>query len=390
MRGPLAPYATGFYVELIDRGYARSYAKRQMELLSHANRWMAEAGLQPGELTAQAVGQFLALRRAQGHKLWISTTAMAPLMSYLRRVGAAPEPSSDASAMTQLESLLDEYCTYLRKERGLAPSTIDDYLTAARLFLSKRSSLQDLTAAEVTAFVLEQVRGRRTGSAKWVIKGTRAFLRFLHVDGKISAPLTWAVPAVASWRLSTLPQVLEPSQLGRLLASCDQTTPVGLRDFAILTVLLRLALRSGEVAALKLSDIDWRHGEVVIHGKASRQDRLPLPVDVGQAIVTWLQQARPVRSDPYVFTRVRAPHTRLTTNGVAGVVCAACIRAGLPPMRGHRLRHAAASQMLRSGADLTEIGQVLRHHSLLATAIYAKVDRAALSSLARPWPGDAV
>jgi site-specific recombinase XerD len=356
---------------------------------------MAEAGLQPHALTTQAIDQFLALRRAQGANRWISTAALAPLMSYLRRIAAAPEPLASAPVMTELDGLLDEYRTYLATERALAARSIRAYVAAARLFLSKRSgatllSLVDLTAVDVAAFVLQEVRARRTGSAKWVVKGTRAFLRFLHVEGRISKPLVEAVPAVASWRLSTLPKALEPSQVNRLLASCDQTSSVGLRDFAILTVLVRLGLRCGELAALKLSDVDWRQGELVIHGKAGRQERLPLPVDVGRAIVSWLQNGRPVqRGNPYVFARVRAPHGGLTASGVSNVVRAACIRAGLPPIGGHRLRHTAATQMLRSGADLTEIGQVLRHHSLLATAIYAKVDRACLASLARPWPGDA-
>ena len=195
------------------------------------------------------------------------------------------------------------------------------------------------------------------------------------------------VLGVASWRLSTLPKALEPSEVDRLLTSCDQQTPVGRRDRAILTILVRLGLRAGEVAALRLCDIDWRCGEIVTHGKANRTERLPLPSDVGQALVSWLLEGRPAGNSPHVFTRVHAPHRGLTTNGVSDVVRAACVRAGLPPMHAHRLRHTAATQMLRAGADLAEIGQVLRHRSLLATAIYAKVDRASLSALARPWPG---
>ena len=395
LKGPLAPYAPGFHTSLIDLGYAESYAERMMQLVSHVNRWMMEAGLGPDDLTAQVADRFLATRRTQGHRVWISPAAMRPLLDHLRGIGVAPEPLAEEPPITELGRLLDEYRTYLIEERGLMPNTVEHYLTPARSFLSvcsgtKGLALQDLTAAEVTAFVVRETRGRHTGWVQWIVTGLRSLLRFLHVSGKIAGPLAQAVPPVAGWRLSALPKALEPSQVDRLLASCDQATSVGLRDFAILTILLRLGLRAGEVAALKLSDIDWRHGEIVIHGKANRAERLPLPTDVGQAVVAWLQRRCRPGSAAQVFTRVHAPHHGLTTAGVSNVVRAACVRAGLPPVGSHRLRHTVATQMLRSGAGLAEIGQVLRHRSSGATAIYAKVDRVSLSALARPWPGDAV
>ncbi len=390
MRGPLAPYVSGFHGDLVDQGYARRSAAGQIELMSQVSRWMIETGLQLCELTPEAVHRFLAVRRAQGCKRGISLAATAPLMSYLRRVGAVAEPAPNVPA--GLDGVLEEYRTYLIKERGLAPDTIRAYLRTARWFLSEQSAaeewtLKEPTAAEVSAFVVQAVRDRTTGSAKAIVNALRALLRFLHVDGKISKPLNHAVPGVASHRLSALPKALDPSQVDRLLASCDPATPIGQRDHAILTVLVRLALRAGEVAALQVSDIDWRHGEVIMHGKANRDERLPLPADVGQAIVTWFVQGRPACHVPHVFTRIRAPYRGLTANGVSDVVREACLRAGLPPMHAHRLRHTAATEMLRAGADLAEIGQLLRHRSHATTAIYAKVDRASLTALARPWPG---
>ncbi len=392
MRGPLSPYASSFHGELIGQGYSPSYAERQMCLMSYVSQWMAESGLQPADLTGEAIDRFLAQRRAQGRKVWISPPATAPLMICLRQLGVAPEPMPSVPATDGRDGVIEEYRMYLVKERGLAPSTIRSYLRVAGSFLSKQSEthaggLKEPTAAEVSAFVAQEVRGRRTGSAKCLVTGLRSFLRFLHVDGKTTRRLDQVVLGVASWRLSTLPKALEPSEVDRLLTSCDQQTPVGRRDRAILTILVRLGLRAGEVAALRLCDIDWRCGEIVTHGKANRTERLPLPSDVGQALVSWLLEGRPAGNSPHVFTRVHAPHRGLTTNGVSDVVRAACVRAGLPPMHAHRLRHTAATQMLRAGADLAEIGQVLRHRSLLATAIYAKVDRASLSALARPWPG---
>lgn len=394
MTGPLAPYASGFYADLIDRGYTPSGTERHIVLMAQISHWMTETNLKPCELTPEMTDQFLALRHTIGYKGRVSLVGMASLMEYLRRIDTIPVPT-EAVPTSDLDKLLDSYRAYLANERGLASKTIRGYLGVARLFASQYSlmndaRLSDLTAAEVTSFVARELRGRSTGSAQWITKGVRAFLRFLHVDGAISSPLALMVPKVASWRLRTLPKALEPAQVESLLASCNRATAIGLRDYAILTTLVRLGLRAGEVAALKLGDIDWRRGEITIHGKANREDCLPLPVDVGEAIVAWLQRGRPADSDPHVFTRACAPHRKLTAQGASDVVLSASIRAGLPPIYAHRLRHTAATQMLRAGANLTEIGQVLRHRSLGTTAIYAKVDRTSLSALARPWPGGAV
>lgn len=174
--------------------------------------------------------------------------------------------------------------------------------------------------------------------------------------------------------------------LGALLKSCDRRTTFGRRDFAVLVLLIRLGLRSGEVAGLRLDDIDWREGELLIRGKGPKHERLPLPADVGEAIVAWLRRGRPRCSAREVFTRIRAPHQGLSPGGVSAVVRGACKRAGVPEVGAHRLRHSAATAMLRAGAGLVEIGQVLRHRSLLTTAVYAKVDRSLLQELAKLWP----
>jgi integrase len=196
-----------------------------------------------------------------------------------------------------------------------------------------------------------------------------------------------AVPKVASWRLATLPKAVDTATVKALLASCDRRTSFGRRDFAVLMMLVRLGLRAGEVTSLHLEDIDWRAGEILIRGKGPRLERLPLPVDVGEAIAGWLRRGRPRCSTREVITRVRAPHEALTSGGISAIVHAACLRAGVDHIHAHRLRHTAATDMLRAGAGLVEIGQVLRHRSLITTAIYAKVDRAGLRELASPWPG---
>jgi integrase len=246
-----------------------------------------------------------------------------------------------------------------------------------------------MTAADVTEFVLAACPGRAAGSAKLIVCALRSLLRWLHLTGVAPASLSIAVPSVAGWRLSGLPRGLEPAQLRRLLAACDRRTATGRRDYAIMLLLARLGLRAGEVARLELEDIDWRRGELAVLGKGNRAERLPLPADVGAAIAAYLRRGRPATAQwRSVFVRVHAPRRALTTGGVTMVVFDAAQRAGLGKIHAHRLRHTAATAMLRAGSPLVEIGQVLRHRSPLSTAIYAKVDRDALAVLARPWPVD--
>jgi integrase/recombinase XerD len=232
--------------------------------------------------------------------------------------------------------------------------------------------------------VSEAKRVGRAGS------GERAavFLRFLHVAGLVATPLVWAVPSVANLRDRSLPRGLEPAAVKKLLASCDRRRTVGRRDYAIVLLLARLGLRRGEVAAIQLDDIDWRASELLIRGKGSRYDVLPLPVDVGEAIVSYLRR-RPRCECRALFLRVTAPRTGLNPATIGWIVREACTRAGLPRVGAHRLRHTAATEMLRRGGSLSEIAQVLRHSELKTTAQYSKVDRIALRALARPWPGGA-
>jgi integrase/recombinase XerD len=204
----------------------------------------------------------------------------------------------------------------------------------------------------------------------------------------VKQSLVAAVPSIARWHLAELPKSLEPAQVRSLLTACDRRTKSGRRDFAILTLLVRLGLRAGEVAALTFDDIDWRAGEMVIHGKGKRADRLPLPTDVGEAIAAYLRCGRRANAEVRsVFVRLNAPHHALSTSGVAHVVTSTARRAGLGHIHAHRLRHTAATQLLRAGASLPEVGQLLRHRLVMTTAIYAKVDREALRTIARPWPG---
>jgi integrase/recombinase XerD len=392
--GPLAAYAAGFAGELLRQGYTPNAARAQMHLMAHLSRWLADAGLDAHELGTSEVERFLGARRATGSTNHLTSKAMRPLLTHLRDLGAVPTPPAPAPE-DPVEVALEHYRDYLAVERGLTRATARAYVDAVRPFVGGRLSpdgqaldLEHLRAADVIAFVVARCAHQARGAAKLTVTALRSLLGFLHVAGAIPRPLTAAAPSVAGRRLSGLPKGLEPAQLRRLLGSCDRRTRNGCRDFAILLVLVRLGLRAGELAALELGDFDWRAGEVVVHGKGRCSERLPLPADVGEAVAAYLRRGRPASAQGRtVFVRVRAPHRALSSNGVTQVVATAARRAGLGQIHAHRLRHTAAAEMVRAGASLPEIGQLLRHRRALTTAIYAKVDRQALRTIARPWPG---
>ena len=296
---------------------------------------------------------------------------------------------------TATEVLLAGFRDWLVGERGLAGETVRCYGSQAKKFLAQlpepaEESLMRLDATAVIMFVLGQARAvASVNSAKAQVTALRSLLRFLHVQWLIQAPLVAAVPGVAGWRASELPRILAPAQVEALLSAHDLATSVGLRDHAVLVVLARLGLRGGEIAAIRLADVDWRAGEIVVRGKGARIERLPLPSEVGAALADYLTGARPTCRCATMFVTVRAPYRPLTPSAVRAIMGRACQRAGLPRLGAHRLRHTLASDLLRAGSSLAEVGQILRHRSQLSTATYAKVDLSSLTMLARPWPGGA-
>ncbi len=297
------------------------------------------------------------------------------MLGYLESLGVLPV---DELVLSPLDELLGAYARYLRDERGINERTVAAYAEIARQFLSERpeGSAEDqmagLSAGEVNAFVLREFRRHSRRSAERVVYALRALLRYLHVQGLIGQPLAGGVLSVAR-RREDLPRGLPGEQVRLLLDSCDRSTRIGCRDYAILLLLARLGLRCSEIAALTLDDVDWRAGEVVIRGKGSRIDRLPLTADVGEALADYLCRGRPQGYGRTVFVNGRAPVTALSRDTVSMVVVRACRRVGMQPVRGHCLRHTVATELLRRGAGLAEIGQVLRHQDQRTTSIYAKV-----------------
>lgn len=393
MSGPLSAFATGFLEDLIQRGYRPGSAAKQLQLMAHLSRWLEAHHLEPGALHRVEIERFVRERRAS-HLQLASTRALEPALGYLRGLGVVP-PRGSREAATPAGALLDRYAEYLLQQRGLKPSTVRNYCNHVRAFLADRErvagdpGLGALDVAAINDYVLRESQRLSVSSTQALALALRSVLRFLHLEGLLDRDLATAVPSVAKCRLVSLVKAVDASFVARLLESCDRRTAIGRRDFAILTLLSRLGLRISEVAALRLEDLDWRAGELVISGKGGRQERLPLPTDIGEAIVGWLRYGRPDCRSRFVFTRARAPHDGLHPSALNGIVGRACRRAGLPQVAAHRLRHTAATEMLRAGSSLREVGQVLRHRGSEVTSIYAKVDRRALAALVQPWPGAA-
>ncbi len=390
MFGPLVPYAAGFYAELISLGYRPWPAIFQVRFMAHVSRWLDGHGLSSGEFTPERAMQFLAARRRAGYAHRLSSHALTRLVAYLRRLQVVPEsPQIPRSA---IDRLVDQYCEFLVRERGLAPRSLLLYRPMAHRFLSAqypsgKPRLERLTAEDVARFVVMSCRTRPISYAKLVVATLRSLLRFLYVRGYTSEALTVAVPAVASWRLASLPRPVAAEWVPRLLQTCDRRTSAGRRAYAVLLIVSRLGLRASEVAGLELGDIDWRAGEITVRGKGQRQEKLPLPPDVGRAIAEYVRRDRPRVPSRALFVRRFAPLTGFGRTLVSALVRQACASAGIPQFGAHRLRHTLATEMLRQGASLSSIAQVLRHRSVQSTSIYAKVDRTALRSLAQPWPG---
>jgi integrase/recombinase XerD len=386
--GPLTTYVDSFCDDLAGQGYALEPACVQLRLMAHLSRWLDGEGLGVGDLTPARADDFLRARRSAGCRELVSHRALVPLRVHLTSLGVLSPPP--AALPTANDLLVGAYRRHLVVDRGLAPSTVGHYVEVAQEILAqwKDRELAGVSASEVSAFVVGECRRRSVPSAKALVTAVRSWLRFLHAEGVTVHDLAGAVPAVAGWRGGWVPRGLGETEVAAVLDSVDPTTVIGLRDRAVLVLLARLALRAGEVAALVLEDVDWRQGEIVIRGKGSRRDRLPLPVDVGEALVAYVRDGRPRVASRALFLRARAPLAGLSPDGVGGIVACAGKRAGVRAS-AHRLRHSAATAMLRSGASLSEVGQVLRHADVATTAIYAKVDYASLRTLAQRWPGRA-
>ncbi|MDA2927747.1 site-specific integrase [Acidobacteria bacterium AH-259-G07] len=392
---PLGPYLDSFASSLVHLGYSALTLRRQVRVTANFGRWLVKGNIQVADLDEEVVDLFVDERRHQGRLHLGQPLTLRRFVEHLRAEGVIPpaQVSLDKSPVAELQ---DRYERYLRVERGLSTVAVEHYRPVVRRFLINRFGdapmlLNQLRPSDVFGFVLRHAHSGSPSKARQMVTALRSFFRFLLQYGEIEMDLAVQVPAVADWRLSNVPKYLELEEIERLLSSCDRSTPTGRRNYAILLLLARLGLRAGEVAALELGDIDWRAGEIMIRGKGLVYQRLPLLADVGEALAAYLHHDRPQCHTRRVFVRVRAPHRGFAgSTTVSTLVKRALKRAGLePPCKGaHILRHSLATGLLRRGASLAEIGEVLRHEVPTTTEIYAKVDLEGLRPLAQPWPGN--
>jgi integrase/recombinase XerD len=368
--GPLATYAAGFAAKLTEQGYTDLSLRNQLMVVAHFSRWLEAKHIAVPELTRQTVDRYLRVRR-RTRTCWRSIRGLTPLLTFLGHAAIveADRPRDSDVVARYRASLVD---------RGLSPTVQCAYLKTARAFLDERTPTK-LTPADVTGFV-RQARPCNAG----LLSSLRAVLRFLFLAGETSQQLVFAVPSMPPWKQRSLPKALEPAQTRAVLASCDCRTAGGRRDHLVVVLMLRLGLRACEVAALTLDDIHWAEGEIEVRGKGTT-GRLPLPPDVGKAMVGYLHWSRPTTTLRALFLTSHAPIRAISSPSIVAVAGSVLRRAGVDG-GGHRLRHTAATSMLRRGASLTEIAQALRHRHLGTTAIYAKVDRDRLRGLAQRWP----
>jgi site-specific recombinase XerD len=390
--GPLAAYIDRIAAWYDEQGYERTYAVAALRAVDVFGRWLLRADRKVSEIDEDLIDHYILERLNRLHPC--TRVALGRLLVALREGGVATTP---VIIRGRTEIIEEDFQQYLIKECGLAERTIEHYSQAAHMFLAAlfrqgRRDPSKWTAADVLTFIRQHARVRRPAHLQSLCTGLRSFFRYLRFRGKTSRDLASSVPRIARWRLATLPKALSPEQLGRVLAHCDRYSILGRRNYAILLLLARLGLRAHEVRSLTLDDIDWRSGHIMIRSKNRELEQLPLPVDVGKALAAYLAHGRPPSTSRAVFVRATPPHVEFRNSGAITTIAAKTIRAAAAdaPARGaHVFRHTLATQMLRQGASLRQIGQLLRHRDEDTTRIYAKVDLTRLRTLTSPWPGGA-
>lgn len=392
--GPLGPHIINFASLLIEQGYADFSMKLKIRLVVDFSKWMENQKITIDNLEEKNINDFIELKGIQKSIRRGLLATLKLLLRHFQNIGII-QSSPPILEVNPFENIECGFAKYLSQERGLSMATLDNYIPLVRRFLSESFSsgnnqVEKIRPVDVTNFILRYVPTVKRKTAQLMTSSLRAFFRYLHVRGRITVDLAQFVPTVAYWRLANIPKHLQPEEVESLLKNCDQSNPTGVRDYAILLLFARLGLRAGEVATMIFEDFNWEKGELIIRGKGPRKDRLPIPNDVGEAIVKYLKHGRPKCRTRCVFVRARAPYKGFSSSvALCNIVERALCRSNLqPPHKGaHLLRHSLANHMLQKGSTLTEIGEILRHQLPSTTEIYTKVDLNALSSVAQPWPG---
>jgi len=393
--GPLAEHIAGFAEWAREQGYARYSRYRQVLLAACFSRWLGQQSVSVPRVSSEHAARYLRSRARHVQIQRGDAAALGHFVGLLRRQGVLPAEKTPSRRLTPVEQAVDGFARYLRNERMLAEAAVVNYVPFVRRFLAGRFGdrplrLSRLCASDIMQFVQGQAPRLHLKRAKLLTTALRSFLHYARYRGDIAGDLAAAVPTVANWSMTSIPRAIPADAVRWLLTSIHRRTAIGRRDYAILLVLARLGLRAGEVARLELEDIDWNAGSLSVQGKGDQHSTLPLPADVGAAIAAYLRFGRPPSNSRRVFLRAKAPiRGLLGPQAVSSLVQHNLARSGVqaPSHGAHQFRHALATEMLRQGASLTEIGEVLRHRSPQTTMIYAKADLESLRTLALPWPG---
>jgi len=394
LRGPLYVHIPGFSASLARQEYSNASIDYRFWLVRALDQWMQQRRMPLDDFSEERIEHFLRHRWRCYSKQSADRPTLLSLLRQLQDSGVI-QPHVIAPVISSLANLQADFAQHLTEQRGLRPATVKQYLFHTHRFLTKRFgtgalSLAELSTQDISRCLLCEARAVSPNAAQRMSVALRSLFRFLHQRGDTATNLAESVPAVASWSLAGLPKYLSPQQIECVLKACEHDGPVAQRDRTILLLLARLGLRAGEVVHMTLDDINWEAGELTVHGKGGREDKLPLPRDVGHSLAKYLRRVRPQCACRRVFIRSRAPHRGFAeSSAIVYIVRAALRRARINTVTGgaHLLRHALATRMLRNGASLPEIGEILRHQLPKTTAIYTKVDMATLRTLAQPWPG---
>lgn len=394
IHGPYGEFSRVYAARLSDEGFAQQCTRRSLSLFRDLMDWHVGNGHDPRDLGEPHVEQYLEHRSKHWSINAGDRPALRRLLSALRDEGLVP--AAPPIEPTEHQRIVEAFAAYLTGERGLALTTVERYELLAHRFLQEAcpagaDEFAALTPEIVIGYVERHALDGSADSGKAMCGVVRALLRYLHLKGFISVALADCVPSIRRWRFAGLPTFLPPQKVQQVLDACDQTTAMGLRDYAVLMVLAKLGLRASEVAALNLDDIDWRSGKILVHGKGRRQAMIPLRHDVGTAIVAYIRHGRPASPCRQLFLRMLAPHVGFASGcAITMIAKQALERAGIHGYAhhgAHLFRHSLATDLLRSGASFAEIGQLLRHRSTDSTRIYAKLDIEKLRELSLPWPG---
>lgn len=390
-RGLMAAHIEPFREWLRTAGYTPGSTRGLLMVMGQLGRWMRANAADGEQLTIADLDAFAGWLRSRSARRVPRLRGNDPLCSYLIDAGVVRLPG--ALPPSEVEVLIDGFRRWMIDERGLAAVTVLRYENTARRFLNERHDacgarfITSLTARDVVGFLVVECGRVSAGSAKGRVAELRALLRYLFLHGFTSRSLAVAIPPVAGWHGTTIPRTITATRIEELIASCDTACATGRRDRAVLLLVARLGLRSVEVVSLEFDDIDWRAGEIVVRGKARREDRMPLPFEVGEALTVYLVSGRPASASRRVFLTAKAPIEPMPPARVNDICRRACVRVGIGRVGAHQLRHTLASELLRRGSTIVEVSQVLRHRDLATTAIYAKVDLDTLRQVALPWPG---